>query len=212
MRQRVAKQMLQHETRHWQERLACWIKDKDKAGTGNSPAAQVTLGWFHSRKIPRVCIQLTSLQLGWKPSPVGASPTSPFHSQLPIPVMQTHGGVVRWPKHPLGPPQNQHQGCLPKGSARRTRDLLCSVPDLQGKTQGHIRDHLKMNLWGIGVLCLASDAPRGAWRNFLHLPYTISAILVCGKPIYYAHSRVSFCQAASVYPTKGIKLREAGEL
>lgn len=179
MRHRAAKQMLQHKMCHWQERLACWIKDKDKekAGTENSLAAQVNLGWFHSRKSPGVCVQQISLQLGWKLSPARASPTSPFHSLFPIPGMQTHGGMVWWPKQPLGPHQNPRQGCHPKGSARRMRDLLCSVPALQGKTQGHIRDHLKKNLWGIAVLHPASTALQGTRRKFLHLPTSTAQFL-----------------------------------
>lgn len=89
MRRRAAKQTLQHETRHWQERLACWIKDKDKAETGNSLAAWVNLGWFHSREIPGVCIQRKSLQPG---NPPQLGPAPPLHSQCCKPVAEHHDG------------------------------------------------------------------------------------------------------------------------
>lgn len=217
MRHRAAKQMLQHEMCHWQERLACWIKDKDKEkpGTENSLAAQVNLGWFHSRKIPGVCVQQISLQLGWKLSPARASPTSPFHSLLPIPGVQTHGGVVWWPKHPLGPHQNPRQGCHPKGSARRMRDLLCSVACSSRKNSGTHQGSPEKEPVGHRCPVPGQHCPAGYTEEIFapsHFHCTISAILVCSKPIYYARSRVGFCRAASVYPTKGIKLREASEL
>lgn len=208
MRRRAAKQTLQHETRHWQERLACWIKDKDKAETGNSLAAWVNLGWFHSREIPGVRIQQTSLQPG---NPPQLGPAPPLHSQCCKPIAEQHDGQHTPPKSTPRMPS--------KEPARRLCDLFCSVPDLQGKTEGHMRDLLKMNLWGIAVPRLAAAPGQQCPKAYMEevfapscLHDTISAILLCSKPIYHARSRVGFCRAASVYPTKGVKLREASEL
>lgn len=165
--------------------INCWIKDKDmdKARILSSVVAHANLCCFHPREIPGVwelsCIWQVSFQLGWKPSPSGAAslihPTPDSLSQL-----QTHSGVLWRPKRLLGllgPHQNPCQGFVSKGSAGRTWDLLCSLPDLQGKSPGYIRDHQKMNLWGMSVLCLASNAPKGAWRKFWHLPTCSTQIL-----------------------------------
>lgn len=56
-------------------------------------------------------------------------------------------------------------------------DLLCSLPDLQGKHHGYIREQQKMNLWGISVLCPTSNAPKGVWRKFWQLPTSPTQIL-----------------------------------
>lgn len=65
-------------------------------------------------------------------------------------------------------PRDLQEGCV-----------ICSaaLPALQGKTQGHIRDHLKKNLWGIAVLCPASTALQGTRRKFLHLPTSTAQFL-----------------------------------
>lgn len=140
--------------------------------------AQANLCWLHSRKIPGVCIWQVSFLLGWKPSPAGAvllihpnlipylSAASPFWSGL----------MAKAPPRPS--PESMTRICIhPKRSAGRTWKLLYILSDLQGKPHGYIRDHQKMNLWGTSVLFLASNAPKGAWRKYWHLPTSTIQIL-----------------------------------
>lgn len=140
--------------------------------------AQANLCWLHSRKIPGVCIWQVSFLLGWKPSPAGAVPL--IHPNL-IPYLSAaspfwSGLMAKAPPRPS--PESMPRICIhPKRSAGRTWKLLYILSDLQGKPHGYIRDHQKMNLWGTSVLFLASNAPKGAWRKYWHLPTSTIQIL-----------------------------------